>query len=196
MSLTTISPIPFKLFAIAAVFGGTVAVLILAFGRISGAHINPTVTLAKSLSGKLNRNLLLPYLTFQLAGALAAGLALRFVFPPNLSSQYLGSTTLANNIDPWSGLALEAVGTLIMVYAVLHVSSKNLPLNHQASIIGCTLFVLILILGPLTGAGLNPARSIGPAVSSTHFENLWLYVVGPLAGAIVAPFAYKKGSGR
>lgn len=163
VAFTALAPIPYQLFVIAATFGGVVAFVILAAGRISGAHINPAVTLAQCLSRRLGRDLLAPYLFFQLVGGLAAGFLLRLIFPSGISSRYLGSTTLAGYVHPWTGFILETVGTFFLVFVILSVSWKNLPLRYQATIVGSTLFMLILIIGPFTGAGLNPARSIARA---------------------------------
>ncbi len=96
---------PFIPLEIAATFGTVVAVVILAVGRISGAHFNPAVSVAQSLTGRLGRGLLLRYLLFQSIGGVAAGLVLRLFFHPDLSSQYLGSTTLAGPVNAMLGFA-------------------------------------------------------------------------------------------
>lgn len=175
---------PLILLEIAATFGTVVAVVILSMGRTSGAHINPAVSLAQTLTGKLGRGLLLPYFVFQSMGGVAAGLVLRLIFRPDRSSLYLGSTILT--LNTMLGFALEIIGTFTLAFVILQVSARALSLKYQALVIGLTLFALILALGPLTGASLNPARSFGPALASGHLENIWLFLTAPPLGAALA----------
>ncbi len=178
--------IPYQLFVIAATFGGVVAFLIFTLGKISGAHINPAVTIALGLTNSIGRKLVVPYLTSQLLGGLAAAFLLLILLPQGSTSLNLGSTALAANVQPWLGIILEMVGTFFLVFVILIVSRENLSFGHQALIVGYTLFALILIFGPLTGASFNPARSIGPALASTHLDNILVYILGPGAGAVLA----------
>ena len=190
VALTTPFSGSFVLTEIAATFGIVVAVVILSMGRISGAHINPAVSLAQAISGRLRRGLLLPYLFFQTAGGVAAGLVLRLIFHPDGSSVYLGSTTLSVSI--MLGFALEIIGTFTLALVILRVSSRASSLKYQALVIGLTLFVLILALGPLTGASFNPARSLGPALASGHVDNTWLFLAAPPIGAALAAFVERR----
>lgn len=184
--------LPNPLIVIAATFAGVLAFVILTMGRISGAHINPAVTLALGLSRKVGRSTVFVYLFFQLLGGLTAGYLLYLIFPSGSTSQYLGSTALASTVPPFMGFILEIVGTFLLVFVVLQVSRKNPPLRYQALIIASTLFVLIVVFGPLTGASLNPARSIGPALASGYLENLPIYVLGPVAGGVLASIVHSK----
>ena len=196
VALASLTEVPYQLFVIAATFAGVLAFVILTIGGISGAHINPAVTLALGVSRKLKRELIAPYLFSQFFGGLAAGYVLLIIFPSGSGSQHLGSTSLASGVHPWTGFTLEIIGTFILVFVILSISRKNLPLRYQATIIGSTLFLLIVIFGPLTGAALNPARSIGPALASGFLENLSIYILGPVTGGVLASIVHKRSLDR
>ena len=93
------------------------------------------------------------------------------------------------------GLAAEVAGTFILVFVIQRVSSRNLSIRYQALIVGFTLSMLIIMIGPLTGAGLNPVRSLGPATPPGYSENLWIYLAGPVAGAALAARIQKRMRG-
>jgi len=168
---------------VAFVFGGTVASVILLLGKWSGAHINPAITLASLFSGKLERRLFVPYLAFQMAGGLLAGLSLKVALGSLTSMAALGSTRLAAGVNPIEGTLLEALGTFVLAISALSASSFVRTRVKQAALVGSTLFVLILLVGPLTGASFNPARSLGPSVFSAYYLNQSVYWVGPFLGA-------------
>ncbi len=183
---------------VALAFGGTVTTVILLLGRISGAHINPAVTFAHGLSGLLDRELLAPYLFFQVSGGLLAGLCLKVAFG-SLTLAHLGSTVLAAGVSPVEAIGLEALGTFILALSALSASSLFLSPVRQAVFVGATLSVLILLVGPLTGASFNPARSLGPAVFSGFYQNQLVYWIGPLLGGSLAGLlfgAVKRTRGR
>ena len=177
---------------VAGVFGGTVALLILFLGKHSGAHINPAVTMAHAITKRTRNDLILPYLCFQGFGALAAALTLRLfflnhtVFPADL-----GSTELARGVNPLYGIGIEAVGTFLLCSSALAATIYVRKPIWQALLVGGTLFLLILLFGPLTGASFNPARSIGPAFWSWHWAGEYVYLIGPLIGAAFAALLFK-----
>jgi MIP family channel proteins len=176
---------------VALTFGVSVAVIILLIGEHSGAVINPALTLAAASARLLRPNLVIPYLLFQTAGGLLAGLTLRIVFSSLVDTTRLGSTKLSAGVSPMMGIGIEALGTFILAVSALAATAwiRRAPL--QALTVGATLTVLILFIGPLTGAGLNPARSLGPALASGYFSNLYVYMVGPFAGALVAGILFR-----
>jgi glycerol uptake facilitator-like aquaporin len=187
------------LLLVAAVFGTTVASVIMGLGRFSGAHINPAISVGSAVAGLLKRELFLPYVLFQVAGGLLAGLSLKIAFGA-LSGTNLGSTELAQGITPAEGIALEIVGTFVLaLYALSAASFVKSPLK-QALLVGGTLFVLILFIGPLTGASFNPARSLGPSLFSGYLGGgQLLYFVGPVVGAACAGLifgALRKSHGK
>ena len=183
---------PESLLVFAAVFGISVATVIVLFGSSSGAHINPAISLAHLIAGRISRRLIVFYTFFQILGALVAGAILSVLFTASPSTSFLGSTSLAANIAPVAGFVVELAGTFVLATAVLYVSLAKMRTVYQASIIGLTLFILILLIGPLTGASLNPARSIGPATASGLFDNLQVYIAGPLIGGLLAGIVAKE----
>jgi MIP family channel proteins len=185
--LPSISPVE-ALLIVAGAFGGTVTAVIVVFGRHSGSHINPAISLASVLTGALRRELMIPYLTFQFAGAILAGLSLRLIF--SSATTELGSTRLASSVSPAAGIVLEAAGTFVLAFSALAVSHVADSRYLQAVMVGSTLFVLIVLIGPLTGAGFNPARSFGPALWSGYMSNQLIYWVGPFVGAACAGLTF------
>lgn len=177
---------------VAGIFGGTVALIILFLGKHSGAHINPAVTIAHVFAKRARKNLILPYLCFQGLGAIVGALTLRIfflnqtVFPADL-----GSTELARGVNPLYGIGIEAIGTFLLCSAALTATFHVRKPIWQATLVGGTLSCLILLFGPLTGASFNPARSIGPALWSWHWGDEYVYLVGPLLGAVFAALLFR-----
>ncbi len=150
---------------VACIFGGTVAIVILLLGKHSGAHINPAVTLAHVFAGKTKTELILPYLCFQALGGIIAAFTLRLFFLNQfIMPADLGSTELAVGVTPLYGVLLEALGTFMLCSAALTATFYVRRPIRQAALVGGTLSLLILLIGNLTGASFNPARSIGPAL--------------------------------
>jgi len=179
---------------VAFVFSGTVSLAVLLFGKHSGAHINPAVTLAHVFARKIKNGLMLPYITFQALGAILAALSLRLFFlNQTVIPADLGSTELAIGVTPILGIFLETIGTFLLCLTALTATLYVRQPWRQALLVGVTLFTLILLLGQLTGASFNPARTIGPALASGHWNNILVYLIGPLMGASLAavPFRLK-----
>jgi len=173
---------------VAAAFGLVVVAMILLFGRASGAHINPAVTLAFVCSGRLARRDALPYVAAQCVGALGASAAVAAWSAPDSG---LGGTlprvTLA------AAFAIEVLITGALVYAILRIVSRpGAALNRIAWSVGGTVALLAFLAGPATGASMNPARSIGPALVSGRLDALWLYVAAPMLGAWLAVLLCKR----
>ncbi|MDA4118836.1 MAG: aquaporin [Thaumarchaeota archaeon] len=181
-----------SLLIIATAFGCAVGGIIILLGRFSGAHINPAISVASATAGVFKRNLLLPYVLFQLTGAILAGLSLRIVFGNLGASTSLGSTTLAAGVPPIEGIALEVAGTFVLAISALTASSRFTSPIRQGALVGGTLFILILFIGPLTGASFNPARSMGPSLFSGYFANQFIYYVGPPIGGLIAGLAFAR----
>lgn len=177
---------------VASIFAGTVVLNILLLGKHSGAHINPAVTIAHALSKKTRNDLILPYLCFQGLGAAVAALTLRMfflnqtVFPADL-----GSTELARGLNPLLGIGIEAIGTFLLCSAALTATFYVRKTLWKAVLVGGTLFLLILMFGPFTGASFNPDRSFGPAFWSWHWSGEYVYLIGPLIGAVLAALLFK-----
>jgi len=181
-----------RLVLVAAVFGGTVAGVILLLGRQSGANINPAVTVGSTLAGVSERGLFLPYLVSQIAGGLLAGLTLKLAFGTLGSATSLGSTKLATGVSPIDGVALEMIGTFVLVVSALTAPTFVKSPPKQAVLVGVTLFILVLLIGPLTGASFNPARSLGPSLFSGYLDNQAIYYIGPLIGGACAGLIFRR----
>ncbi|MCB9169230.1 MAG: MIP family channel protein [Flavobacteriales bacterium] len=173
---------------IALVFGLVVTAMIYAFGDVSGAHINPAVTLAFFLAGRSQGRRVVPYVLSQLAGAFAASLALRALFPDDAT---LGATLPA--VDNTRAFALEVLLTFLLVLVILQVAHGSKETGTMAGIaVGATVGLEALFAGPVTGASMNPARSLAPALVSGSLDGLWIYLTAPLVGAVTAAWLWRS----
>jgi aquaporin NIP len=172
---------------IAVTFGLIVAVMIFAFGPISGAHINPAVSIILVLAKRFPAGQLIPYIIAQLAGALAASLLLKMLFP---GDELLGSTVPQGSA--LQSFVLEVVLTMLLALVILNVIAGAKEKGSMPAIaIGATVGLEALFAGPVCGASMNPARSIAPAVVSGHTAELWIYIFAPVAGALAGLLLHK-----
>src|SRR5262245_11766890 len=176
------------LVGVALAHGLVVLTFAYAYGHISGTHINPAVTVGLWVGKQIDAASAVAYIVVQLIGGTLGALVLRFVLGG--TSTGLGATTLAANVSPVQGFVVEAILTFFLVNAIFNTAVSGKAGNAAPVAIGLTLVFCILMGGPLTGASLNPARTVGPAVASGNFGNLWLYFAGPILGAIVAALLY------
>jgi MIP family channel proteins len=173
---------------VAAAFGLAVAAIIFAIGHLSGAHINPAVTLAFASGRHFPWREVPVYMLAQLAGALAASASLVLVFG---SGPDLG-VTAPSGIGDLAAVAIEAALTGFLVVVVLAVATDTRAAGALAAVaVGATIALEALVFGPVTGASMNPARSIGPALVSGEVADLWIYLVGPIVGALVGVGIYE-----
>ena len=185
------------LVGVAFAHGFVVVGFVYAYGHISGTHINPAVTFGLLVAGEINIKDALGYWIVQLLGGILGGFALTFMFN-NLGGELgekastLGATVLAEGISPFQGLVLETILTFFLVNTILNAATSGKAGNLAGLAIGFTLISCILIGAPLTGASLNPARTLGPAVASGNYADIWLYFVGPLLGATIAALLYDR----
>jgi aquaporin Z len=165
---------------IALTFGLVVLALIYALGDVSGAHLNPAVTLAFAAAGRFPTSGVLVYVPAQLIGALAASQLLRSLFP---SHGTLGATLPAGGV--WQSFVFELLLTLILMTVVLRVSTGAKEKGITAGIaVGAVIALEAMFAGPVCGASMNPARSLAPAILSGRTEHLWIYLIAPTAGAL------------
>lgn len=164
---------------VSLVFGGVVTALIFALGDVSGAHLNPAVTIAFAMSKRFSKKDVIPYIVSQFGGALMASLLLKLSFP---QSEYLGATIPVNSIG--QSFVFEFVLTLFLVMVIFNVSTGAKEKGLTAAIaIGSTVAVEALFGGPVSGASMNPIRSLSPALVSGHLEHVWIYLLAPVLGA-------------
>lgn len=178
---------------IALAHGLALAVMVSAFGAISGGHFNPAVTIGVWVAGRISAGVAVAYVVAQLLGAAVAGIVLRLVFLPTLwVPVYLGTPVLGYGVGPNKGILIEAILTMALLLAVLLTAvDERAPRTIAGFGIGLTVAFDILVGGPLTGAAMNPARHFGPALASGFWENVHVYWIGPIVGAVVAALLYR-----
>jgi len=173
-------------------FGLVVMTMIYAIGDISGAHINPAVTIAFAVAKRLEKKQILPYVSFQIAGAILASATLFYIFPDNmfLEDKTMGET-LPLNANLTQSFILEAILSFILMFVILNVSTgaKEKGVTAALAIGGVVAFAAIFA-GPISGASMNPARSIGPAIFGDS-SYLWIYIAATILGAVLSVFACK-----
>lgn len=167
---------------VALTFGLIVLAMIHTVGDVSGAHLNPAVTLGFFAARRIEGRLLLPYVGSQWMGALLASLTLSFLFPEHAT---LGATLPAGPI--LQSFVLEMILTYILMFVILNVSTGAKEKGITAGMaVGSVVGLEALFAGPISGASMNPARSLAPALVSFHFQALWIYLSAPVMGALFA----------
>ncbi|MGB3364402.1 MAG: aquaporin [Thermodesulfobacteriota bacterium] len=172
---------------IAITTGLVVMAIVYAVGDVSGSHINPAVTVGFWLAGRFPGYRVIQYIISQCLGAIAASLLLAFLFPE------LIALTVTNPSGPiMQSFILEIVITLFLMFIILSVSTGSMEKGIMAgSAIGGVVGLTVLWAGPITGASMNPARSIAPALVSLDFASLWIYIAGPIIGAALSVIAFR-----
>ena len=180
------------LVGIALAHGLVLAVLVSALGVVSGAHFNPAVTFGLWIAGKIEGPLGVGYVVAQLIGGVLAGLALRATFSPDVwGPTNIGTPALGAQISPAIGIGVEAVLTVILLLVVFGTIVDDRAPQIGGLAVGLAVAADILVGGPLTGAAMNPARWFGPALAATAFNDWYVWIVGPLLGALVAALLYR-----
>ena len=170
---------------IALTFGLVVLAMIYAVGDVSGAHLNPAVTLGFFVARRFEGRWVVPYIASQCLGALLASLTLRLMFP---TSATLGATFPAG--DAIQSFVLELILTLLLMFVILSVSTGSKEKGVLAGVaVGSVIALEALFAGPISGASMNPARSLAPALVSWRLDSLWVYVSAPVLGACTGVLA-------
>ncbi|MFM9105296.1 MAG: MIP family channel protein [Chloroflexota bacterium] len=188
--------------AIALAHGLAIGLMIMALGHISGGHFNPAVTISMLATGRIGLNNAVAYLVAQLLGGLAGAALLTLTYPA-LIDEATGVTVGRNNVNlgtPGVGagatitqaLIMEVILTFFLVFVIFGVAVDRRSGKAVAGLcIGLTITMDILAGGVISGAAMNPARWFGPAVVQQDFTNFWVWIVGPIAGGLIAAFAYQ-----
>ena len=162
--------------------GLIVMAMIYSIGNISGAHMNPAVTIAFSAAKVFPVREIFPYILAQLSGAFAASILLKYLFPENL---FLGSTIPAGS-DVQS-LILEYILTFFLMFVIMNVAHGSKETGMFAGLaIGSVVLLEAMFAGPISGASMNPARSLAPAIVSGNIDHVWIYILAPISGALSA----------
>jgi MIP family channel proteins len=170
------------------------AMLVYTLGGTSGAHFNPAVTAALVALRRITLVDATIYWLVQLSGAVAAALVCKLLLLDEGRGVNYGATSISKLLsgNVGSGFLCEVIGTFVLMWAIMGVAVN--PRGERAWagwVIGITLGALVMVFAPLDGASFNPARSFGPAIVSGHWTDFWIYVVGPVVGAVAAAFAYR-----
>ncbi|MBE7380931.1 MAG: aquaporin [Leptolyngbya sp. SIO1E4] len=174
---------------ISFVFGAVVAAMIYATGHISGAHFNPAVTLGFWQSGVLPTYKVMPYILGQMSGGVLASVSL-WVALGDIANM---GTTLPLDDNWLQSLVLETILTFILMFVILGTGlDRRAPAGFAGIAIGLTVALEAAFMGPITGASMNPVRSLAPALVGNLWQHQWLYVVGPILGAQLAVWMYRQ----
>lgn len=181
-----------RLVAIALAHGLAIALLVSATAKISGGHINPAVTIAALVTGKIGIQRAIAYVVAQLVGAVI-GAGLLAIVIPSAAQGNLGAHGLGSGVSAGAGLLAEIVLTFALVFVVFATAVDPKGPGHLAPIaIGLTILVDHLFGVPVTGASMNPARSFGPALVAGAWDSHWIFWVGPLIGGALAAWVYES----
>ena len=172
---------------IAITWGLIVMAMIYAFGETSGAHFNPAVTIAFAYAKKFAWKEVPKYIIAQVLGAFAASLILCYLFP---TSEYLGATI--STVDVGRAFVMELLLTFFLMVVIINVFTGSKEIGIIAGIaVGAVVLLEAMFAGPITNASMNPARSIAPAIVAGKMQHLWMYILAPILGAILAVISCK-----
>lgn len=172
---------------ISLIFGLIVMGMIYAIGNLSGAHINPAVSIAFWVAGKFKAKEIPPYLMAQFTGAILASISLKLLFPEAVG---LGETLPSGSA--MQSFIMEIILTFFLMFVIIHVATGSKETGIMAGFaIGAIVALEAAFAGPISGASMNPARSLAPAIVNQNFEAIWIYLSAPTIGAILSIFCWK-----
>jgi glycerol uptake facilitator protein/aquaporin Z/aquaporin NIP len=189
-----LGPPIYDLMAVILAFGLVLVALVAAFGHVSGCHLNPAVTLGLAVTGRFPWPAALGYVVAQLAGGVAGALATWASYGGRAYDPgRLGATVLTEGVPAWRGFLVELVVTFILVLVVVSVATDERAEGAVAPIaVGFALAAAIFVAGPLTGGAVNPARAFGPDLLSGNAGDLWIYLLAPTLGGVLAAVLYDR----
>jgi aquaporin TIP len=166
--------------------------LIMGLGAVSGGHFNPAITFAAALLRRIDPIDAVVYILAQLSGAVLGALLVKGLLLDEGRASHYGAASVSPLLSgAFAGAVVEGIGTFLLVLAVCAVALNPRARQDWAALaIGLTLGLDVMIFGPLTGSAVNPARWFGPALIGKHFDDTWVYIVGPLVGAALAAAFY------
>ncbi|XP_045830060.1 aquaporin NIP1-2-like [Trifolium pratense] len=172
---------------ISMVWGLAVMVLVYSLGHISGAHFNPAVTIAFATTRRFPFKQVPAYVAAQVLGSTLASGTLRLLFSGK-HNQFVGTLAAGSNLQAF---VMEFIITFYLMFIISGVATDNRAIGELAGIaVGSTVLLNVLFAGPITGASMNPARSIGPAIVHNEYKGIWIYLVSPIVGALAGAWAY------
>ncbi|KAK7302999.1 hypothetical protein RJT34_13898 [Clitoria ternatea] len=172
---------------VATVWGLTVMVLAYTLGHISGAHFNPAVTLAHASTKRFPLKQIPMYIVAQVIGSTLATGSLRLIFR-GANDHFTGTLPAGSNLQ---ACIFEFIITFYLMFVISGIATDSRAIGELAGLaVGSTVLLNVLFAGPVTGASMNPARSLGPAIVHNHYKGLWIYIVSPIVGAVAGTWAY------
>ncbi|MBJ7596915.1 MAG: aquaporin [Candidatus Nephthysia bennettiae] len=197
LKLATAGP-AYDSLAIALAFGLALAAVVTALGQVSGAHVNPAVTIGLASTGNFPWRYVPAYVVAQFLGAIAAALATWLAFGDRARTQaHLGATTPAATASLASAFAVEFLITFVLVFVIVAiVTDERVPASAAGPAIGFTLAIGVFVGGPVSGGAANPARALGPMLVATYFNGFWIYLLAPFLGGITASMLYQRLIGK
>jgi len=178
---------------IALAFGFVVATMATSTSAMSGGHLNPAVSFGMLLTGNISAKYFISYVVAQCLGAIAASsLLMNALSPLTLNSVNYGITALGESATAGMAAIMEIVLTFFLMFVIFGTAVDKRAPKLGGLYIGLAVAMAVIVGGPISGAALNPARWLGPAVISGDFDNAWVYVVGPLAGGVLGAFVYSS----
>lgn len=172
---------------ISIVWGLVVMVMVYSVGHISGAHFNPAVTIAFATCRRFPWKQVPAYIICQVLGSTLASGTLRLIFNGK-EDHFAGTAPAGTEVQ---SLIIEFIITFYLMFVISGVATDNRAIGELAGLaVGATVLLNVMFAGPISGASMNPARSIGPAIVSHHYKSLWVYMVGPISGAVSGAWVY------
>jgi glycerol uptake facilitator protein len=179
-------------------FAFIIMAMVYTIGKVSGCHINPAVTIALALTGRIDAGSALGYIVAQVAGGIVGAFAIVATFGAELSKTLgVGVTSYGATVSPFQAIVAEAIGTFILVFTIYGIAvDSRAPAGWAGLVIGLIVAGIIFVVGPVTGAALNPARAFASELVQTiiggvnHLDQWYVYLIGPVVGAVVGGFAY------
>ncbi|XP_019102793.1 aquaporin NIP1-1 isoform X2 [Beta vulgaris subsp. vulgaris] len=172
---------------IAIVWGLAVMVMVYSVGHISGAHFNPAVTIAFAVCRRFPWKQVPAYVVCQVVGSTLASGTLRLIFNGH-QTQFAGTSPAGSSLQ---SLVIEFIITFYLMFVISGVATDTRAIGELAGLaVGSTVLLNVMFAGPISGASMNPARSLGPAIVSHHYEGIWIYLVGPTVGAVAGAMVY------
>ena len=180
------------LVGISLAFGLTIVAMAYSLGNISGAHLNPAVSLGAMLAGRITSKTMIEYWIAQTVGGIIGAFVLFYI----IGTGPAGNNAINDNYNLFNGLMFEIIATFIFVTVILGVTQDSANTAFAGLVIGLTLTMVHLVGIPITGTSVNPARSIATNIFTGHIGQLWVFIVGPLAGGALAGIVHKMGLTR
>jgi MIP family channel proteins len=198
LQASTAGPLSYDSLAVALAFGLALTAIVAAIGHVSGAHVNPAVTLALAATNKFPWQFVPIYVGAQLVGAILGAIAVWITYgAAGRELADVAATFPVEDVGDIQAFVVETLVTFILVFVVISVATDDrAPAGVAPLAVGFALACGVLIAGPVTGGSLNPARTLGPMIVAGRFDAVWVYILAPIVGAVLAAFVYDRFASR